>query len=199
MVKHIQVSLGPNSMIPIANMESAILELFGTIRKTVMIPNVSWGIGLSHETDMVIARKDKTLIEIEIKRSASDIRADLKKKVGHIEGPISQLYFYVPDKLSNHPDIPEYAGIITYSFVKHYGRVPAYRGVARVIRPAKKFKTAVPLTDKQYEHLLHLGIMKLWKAKHKLRNAEREIKRYKKMSEADAHNQAPCTGSLAAE
>jgi len=170
------------------DIQVALATLFD-YRQNIVIPNVSWGIGLKHEADLVAVSKAGFLKEIEIKVSAQDIKADTKKgpryargtnyypeAMGyhfHMEGPVRQLYFAVPEALANNPNIPERAGLITVSFIPEtaysiHRRKEKSRFVARIERQAKINKNAVPLTEKQVLHLLHLGCMRIWSLKEKL-------------------------------
>lgn len=53
----------------------------GDIRNNVIVPNVSWGMGISYEADLVVVNRQGFATEYEIKRSYSDFVADFCKKV----------------------------------------------------------------------------------------------------------------------
>ena len=58
-------------LITTIEMEVAIAAYFG-FRQNIIVPNISWGF-MNHEADMFIVRKSGYAIEIEIKRSKSDL------------------------------------------------------------------------------------------------------------------------------
>jgi len=136
--------------------ESAVARFYG-IRETIMVPNVSWGL-LEHEADMVIVKASRWADEIEIKCSASDIKADLRKNngKGHIRSPmIRKLWFAVPAELSDNPNIPLFAGIL---------KITERRSV-EVMRPAEINPNARKLTEKEMYKLMRLGCMRIWSLK----------------------------------
>jgi len=63
---------------PLIEMETAISRLFG-VREHIIVPNISWGFYGIHEMDVCVVRKSGYMIEIEIKRSVHDMKADFKK------------------------------------------------------------------------------------------------------------------------
>jgi hypothetical protein len=135
-------------------------------RANIIVPNVSWGLGLRYEADLVVLRKSGYADEIEIKVTASDIKADLKKKVQHDSAFFRRLWFAVPAGLEDHPDIPERAGIICIS-----GRATRYKpdglGVT-IIRQAKIRKHCRKMDERKKMKLLSLGCMRIWSLKEKL-------------------------------
>ena len=137
--------------------EAAVAAFYG-IRETVMVPNVSWGL-LEHEADMVIMKASRWADEVEIKVSASDIKADLRKNRGrgHRRSPlIRKLWFAVPEHLADDPNIPVFAGILKIN--EHGERVEVYR-------PAPINPSARKLTDKETYTLMRLGCMRIWSLK----------------------------------
>ena len=160
----------------ITDMQLSIVKLFGGIRQNIFIPNVSWGIGLRHECDLVIAHKTGYLTEIEIKRSSQDIKADLRKRHSHWEGPIRKVYFAVPEELADNPHIWKDAGIISIGLHTRYNRQDEKISVyeAKIIRRPKLNSSADKLTDKEYLHLLHLGCMRIWKLKEKIQKLQHQ-------------------------
>ena len=140
--------------------ELAVALHFG-YRKNVIVPNVSWGMGLRYEADMVILRPSDYAIEVEIKISAGDIVADTRKAVQHSSNLFRGLWFALPEKLANHLAIPERAGIL--SVREHRGKP-----VVVVTRKSKINKSALKWTSKQRCKLMELGLMRIWKLKKKL-------------------------------
>jgi len=60
-----------------SDIEFAVAKYFN-FRKNLIVPNVSWGFNI-HECDLLIVRKSGYAIEVEIKISKSDFKADFKK------------------------------------------------------------------------------------------------------------------------
>lgn len=139
------------------DIEIAVAKKFN-FRRNIIVPNVSWGLLKYHEADLLIVTKSGYATEIEIKVSASDIRADLKKKHGHVDHKIKYVYFAVPEELAGHADIPRHFGLIS---VSNYGR-------CTILRRSESNRSAVKLTEKEINHLLHLGCMRIWLLKKKI-------------------------------
>lgn len=95
------------------DIEIAVAHHFN-YRMNLIVPNVSWGWYLRHEADMIVVRPSGLCDEIEIKTTAADIKADLKKRYDHWEDPrIARVWFAVPHWLADNSDIPPAAGIIS--------------------------------------------------------------------------------------
>lgn len=142
-------------------------------RQNIIVPNVFWGLGLRYEADLVCLRPSGYAIEIEIKTTAADIRADLKKRRQHNSDLFRQLWFAVPVELAEHPDIPARAGI--YAVVKH----EQDWHYVKTIRPARRNLDANRWTAEQRLKLLHLAAMRIWGLKaarysDRLRREEKE-------------------------
>lgn len=140
--------------------EIAVAEEFGW-RKCDIVPNVYWGWGLNYEADLVVMRKSGWCLEIEIKVTRSDIKADLKKKRQHNSNKFRELWFAVPKELADDPNIPERAGIIavTKAGAQFY---------ANRIRMAQTNPDAIRADDKERMKLLRLGNMRVWGIKKKI-------------------------------
>jgi len=100
--------------------------------------------------------------EIEIKISASDLRADFNKRHGHDSKIISSLTYAVPDKLLNlaHQLVPAECGLIAVNWNKYSGC-----HTARWIRRAKRRKGVV-VTNGTIRDFMRLGCMRIWSLKH---------------------------------
>ena len=141
-------------------------------RANVIVPNVFWGMGLHYEADMVVLRPSGYAVEIEIKVSASDIKADLKKRNAHDSPLFRELWFAVPESLECHPDIPKRAGVL--SIRKRYSkRDEEWYTRADRIRSPEPRKSCERWTDAQRLKLYSLGLMRVWRLKEKQIN-ERE-------------------------
>lgn len=142
-------------------MEVALAKYFG-IRRYIIVPNVSWGLGL-HECDLLIlTKKDLYATEVEIKRTKYDLIKDLEKRHSHYSSKIKNLFFAIPESLTPHIEhIPDQAGIIIIT--EKRGKL--YCNIARRARANTK---ARPFTQDEVNKLLHLGIMRIWRVKEKL-------------------------------
>lgn len=150
-----------NKTVSLYEMETAIANLFN-YRKNLIVPNISWGIGI-HECDMLIVRIQTGLaIEVEIKRSKADLKADFKKEHNHNDDRIKEFYYALPEELveSCKELIPERAGLIS---IKLYRK--KYK--AEIIKKAKINK-ARRLTEHESLRIAHLGTMRIWSLKNKI-------------------------------
>jgi hypothetical protein len=156
--------------IPIATieMEVAIAKYFG-IRQHIIVPNISWGFGM-HECDLFIITKAGVAIEIEIKKTRSDLLADFKKGHDHKDkqNRITEFYFAIPEYLYEKCKdlIPEDAGIITcYRWTDYMKRE---RIDAHIKRKATRRKGARKLTTEEQMRIARLGTMRIWTLKEKI-------------------------------
>jgi hypothetical protein len=154
-------------------MEVAIAKYFGS-RQNIVVPNISWGF-MNHEADMFIIKKSKYAVEVEIKRTKSDLMADFKKLHKHEDNRIHELYYAIPDNLyeSCKSLIPKHAGIITcerwyVSWEKKWSIT------VRTRRNPIKNILARKLTDKECLKIAHLGTMRIWNLKNKIIKLEDE-------------------------
>lgn len=94
------------------DIEIAVSKYFGP-RKNIILPNISWGIGLKHECDLLIVTKSGYAYEVEIKVSRQDLLKDLKKPHKHEHFKLKKLFFAIPEYLKKDIEsIPECAGIL---------------------------------------------------------------------------------------
>jgi len=135
-------------------------------RTNIIVPNVSWGIGLRYEADLVVLRPSGYAAEIEIKATESDIKRDKKKRFGH-DGHhyrygqlFRELWFAVPEHLVFSKSIPETAGLICVIKYKK-------SNIAKVVRRPKIRKSAVKWPEVLRTKLMHLGLMRIWGLKQK--------------------------------
>ncbi len=158
------------------DIEIAVARHFN-YRLNIIVPNVSWGLlPWGHEADMIIIRPSGYAEEIEIKISGSDIKADTKKRHREIRAKglllppafdiLRRLWFAVPEKLKDHPDIPAYAGILAYQADED-----AYVHIVTA-RAASINKNARRLTPDEHAKALHLGCMRIWSLKEALSNVK---------------------------
>lgn len=150
-------------------------------RVYTIVPNVSWGLGLHHECDMLALDKDGRFTEIEIKISMSDLRADFRKKHGHRSKYISRLVYAIPDVMveKSLELIPRDCGIISVHLIENYG----VRGFeARWVRRAKHNRNAEMVPQSVINKFHQLGCMRIWSLKQKLYNKCEEREQFQSSS-----------------
>jgi len=127
-------------------------------RDNVVVPNVSWGLGL-HECDLVVLKPSGYLWEVEIKVSAADLRRDKDKRHGHASNKIARLYFAIPKRLEKCvPDIDARAGVL----------IVEDKGYTKLVRVPQTNKAARKLTESERVKLYELASMRMWTLKRKL-------------------------------
>lgn len=147
-------------------------------RINVIVPNVSWGLGLRYEADLLVLRPSGYCDEVEIKCTRSDIIRDLSKQHNHDYRYVRLVWFAVPAHLATCDKIPDYAGILSLS--RAYGRVHV-----TTIRSAKlRRKNPERMPDKIVMKLLRLASMRVWTLKERMENLCSEFRNYKKISNA---------------
>ena len=156
--------------------EIAVTQHFNP-RRYVIVPNVSFGLFNYHEADMVILAPSSWGIEVEIKVTASDIKADLKKWHRHKEEIIRDVWFAVPEELSEDPNIPEYAGII--SVKKWKTRSGKQRYFCERKRLPVRNKDSRKFTENERKKLLRLGCLRIVGLKEKLDEKSNKIEELK--------------------
>jgi len=129
-------------------------------------PNVTWGLGLHHECDLLVATNKGIAHEIEIKVSVQDLKRDLEKYHGHRSTKIKYLWFAAPEDViqKGYSYIPAHAGIISVFY--KYQKLKF-----EILRKPKGDRYARNLTQTELNKLDHLTTMRfwnLWKIKKKL-------------------------------
>jgi len=103
-----------------ADIELGLYAHLGGAQAGVCIPNVRSGLfDDGHEADFV-RFTESYFEEYEIKLSASDIKRDTQKRsgLGHARHRyIARLWFVVPEELANDPNIPKFAGILSFKLI----------------------------------------------------------------------------------
>lgn len=146
-------------------MECAIAELIGWRTHTI-VPNVSWGLGLNHECDMLVLDTDGRFTEIEIKITISDLKAESKKKHNHSSKIITRLIYAVPEEILETAKslINEKYGIISVKY-----DVILERFVASWVRRSKHYRIDNYLYKKPDGEIINkfyqLGCMRIWTLK----------------------------------
>jgi len=169
---------GVGVRLTVQDIEIAVARHFNS-RTNLVVPNVWWGWGLRHEADMIVLRPSGYCDEVEIKTSAADIKADLKKPRSHWEDRrITRVWFAVPHTLVGCPEIPAAAGILGVMRGTtdldtgcwrpwREGDDRAWRDDVAVVRPAKprSKENRVTISDQQRMKLAELGAMRIWDLK----------------------------------
>lgn len=155
------------------NIELAVANLLN-YRVQTIVPNVSWGLGLRHECDMLVLDKQGRFTEVEIKISISDLKADFKKKHGHQSKFISRLVYAIPYELleKSLELIPKHCGIIIVR-TRNTSRGTKY--FAEWYRQCRHDKNKVKPSTETIQKFFHLGCMRIWSLKSH-NNVKRERK-----------------------
>lgn len=146
------------------HIEVAVSRLLN-YRKHAIVPNVSWGLGLRHECDMLVLDDQNRFTEVEIKISAADLKADFKKEHGHKSKIISRLIYAMPLELCEKYSelIPKGCGIIAVKQIKEGDVVRGY--IASWYRMCKHDKSKEKPTASIIRKFLELGCMRIWTLK----------------------------------
>lgn len=155
------------------HIEVAVARLLNW-RLYTIVPNVSWGLGLSHECDMLALDAEGRFTEIEIKVTASDLKRDFLKPHGHCGKYISRLVYAMPETLcEKYADIvPRRCGIISVTTAngKHENPIPK----AAWWRQARHAQMEKP-PPKTVAKFMALGCMRIWTLKeHCFRQRQRQ-------------------------
>lgn len=139
------------------------LSRYFDFRKNIIVPNISWGLGV-HECDIFVIRPSGYATEIEIKISKSDLLVDAKKTHHHSSVKIREFYYAIPIKLLECiNDIPLHAGILVCERNENNNIV-----YSKLHRKAKINTDSRKLTDKEILKASHLGTMRIWSLKRKI-------------------------------
>jgi len=156
----------------VGHIECAVVHLLN-YRVYTIVPNVSFGLGLNHECDLLCLDAKGRFTEIEIKISAGDLKADFKKSHGHRSKYIGRLVYAMPEDLikSHGHLVPQECGLISVGNVTK----PKYKGseglveyttlAARWIRQVKHDKDTQEVPDKTKMKFMQLGCMRIWTLK----------------------------------
>jgi hypothetical protein len=139
------------------------------IRRELVVPNVHWGAGL-HECDLFVLSKAGYATEIEIKISRADLVQDAKKKHGHVNYKIKQLYFAIPEHLVPYIKyIPERAGILIVYYAS--SMAGPYVKCIRTAKITGNFKYNL----ENRMQITRLGALRIWNLKSKVRKLQGQL------------------------
>lgn len=146
-----------------SELETAVVNLIDP-RLNAIVPNVSWGLGLRHECDLLYLDGKNRFTEVELKVIAADLRADFRKPHGHSSDFISRLVYAVPSELVPLALelVPKQCGIIeVVTIVLPGDRSHHY---AKWIRVTRHNALKTPSQEKIIK-FLRLGTIRIWKNK----------------------------------
>ena len=141
------------------HIELAVAMLFD-YRKYVLVPNVSFGWGLSYEADLLAVMANK-VTEIEVKISISDLRADFKKAKHLKPSPrVGRLVYAMPEGMvaKAMEMIPAQHGIIAVKWNK-------YGYEALWVRQCRHRSDYKGVSDQDVMKLMRLADMRIWSLK----------------------------------
>lgn len=151
------------------DVEIAVANLLN-YRVYTIAPNISWGLGLNHECDLLALDQKNRFTEVEIKISMSDLKKDFEKRHGHKSKYIGRLIYAFPKTMLEQalPLIPKDCGIITveqglYKVAK-----------AQWYRQCKHRKDVDPVPDWMRQKFYELAAMRVWALKTTLYNLKRQ-------------------------
>ena len=136
-----------------------ILRCTGGIRSNIIVPNVSWGMGIEYEADLIVLSKQGYVTEYEIKRSYSDFVADFaKNKDAHKAPWVYRFYYVLPLSIKNKAEkFIQYTGIENPAilFYDENGKFTSNDGYPYVKCGRKMF------LEEQLK-LARLGVIRYW-------------------------------------
>lgn len=151
----------PQPKIHSGHVELAVVALLN-FRVYTIVPNISHGLLGNMEADLLCYDGEK-FTEVEIKISASDLKADFKKRHGHRHKYITRLIYAMPLNLCEKYGhlIPMENGIISVEWNGYLWKAKHYRMVRH-----KKIACLIP--DHFIVNFMRLGCMRIWTLKNKL-------------------------------
>lgn len=137
----------------------------------IIVPNVSWGFHGSHEMDLFVVKKSGYCLEVEIKISLSDLKADFKKNHKHKSRYTREFYYAFPSNFYEkfEPIIPEHAGIIVCE------RNLSGIVLSKLKRKAKINTLAKPLSIDDQMKIRRLGCLRIFSLKRTIMNLQNQI------------------------
>ena len=149
--------------------DAIILHLTSGIRSNLIVPNVSWGMGINYEADLVVVSKSGYATEYEIKRSYSDFIADFHKdKKAHKAPWVYQFFYVLPLSIKDKVEVfIENARIKPPAifFYDEAGRFSKSNGGYSYVEGGRKM-----FLEEQLK-IAKLGVMRYWS----LRNKEKDL------------------------
>jgi hypothetical protein len=122
-------------------------------RQSVIVPNVSYGMNINYEIDLLVVSNSLYCHEIEIKVTKQDIKADFTKRIYHNANFVKLFSYAVPEDLKYCEYLPDDCGLIV---------VPNNIKRPYLLCPPKINKQAKKLTIEQYLKLIKLCNCRMW-------------------------------------
>jgi hypothetical protein len=162
-------------MIPSIEQIEVVLSNHFDVQKCVCMPQLT--MFFEHEIDFLAVRKTGFAIEVEIKRSLSDMRAEQKKAHKHESDKIVEFYYCFPTKILEActPLVPERAGILEIYWT-------GYRWRLNVKKNPVRNKDSRKLTDKEIRKILRYSNYRIWSFKKKIVKLQRKLEKYEHSS-----------------
>lgn len=153
----------------VGHMEVAVAE-----RQNIIVPNVSWGLSLRHEADLLVLHNSGRFTEVEIKVTKSDLIADFDKPHGHSHEIIGRLIYAVLDYLKEIAleILPKHVGLIVVSWCSYKNKFKAKW--VRIV----KFRDRKKPDQKIIQKFLELGCMRIWTLKSALLECKQSRLKY---------------------
>ena len=149
-------------MIPtVEEIEVALARLFD-IQKHLCLPTTT--MFFEHEIDFLAVRQSGYAVEVEIKRSVFDMKAEKKKTHNHESNKIVEVYYCFPKDIIDQCFllVPKEAGVLQ---VKSNG-VGGWK--VTCIRSPVRNKNARKLTEKEINKILRYSNYRVWGFKRKI-------------------------------
>lgn len=156
-----------DTKLTVHEIENIIVSYEGGVRNKICVPNVSWGLGIDYEADLLVITKTGYCTEYEIKRTYSDFLADMKKSDDAHKAPwVYKFYYVIPlsikdkvlkyfeDKGITGCDVP---GILCYS---ERGNITSVGGIPHTKGGRKMFLEEIL-------KVARLGTLRYWNLRNK--------------------------------
>lgn len=144
--------------------DAIILRYTKGIRNDIVVPNVSWGMGINYEADLIVLNRQGYATEYEIKRSYSDFVADFAKDEDAHKAPwVYRFYYVLPLLIKDRAEeFIRHTGIETPAvlFYDENGNFTSNNGCSYVKGGRKMF------LEEQLK-LARLGVMRYWNLREK--------------------------------
>lgn len=155
-----------DTKLSVQEIEDILIRLHaGGIRSNLCVPNVSWGMGIQYEADLLVVTKAGYCTEYEIKRSYADFLADMRKDESAHKAPwVYRFYYVIPASIRS--KVLEYfkdKGEETPAIVCYYenGHIDFCGGIPYVKGGRRMF------LEEQLK-IAKLGTMRYWNLRNKV-------------------------------
>lgn len=150
-------------MIPTLEEIEVALSRFFDIKKSLCLPTTT--MFFEHEIDFLAVRESGYAVEVEIKRSVADMKAEDKKRHNHESDKIVELYFCFSKDILDQCLllVPKEAGVLE---VIKSNCVGGWKVVC--IRSPVRNKNARKLTEQEINKILRYSNYRVWSFKKKI-------------------------------